>query len=226
MLILMLIQTPLLAAGIRATLAQADYEVQRASIEDPEAVAELAEHARIDVTILEAGSEAVFCLFERLGKERVRHLGMTMAVTSGEPDEETLFRLMRWGVAAYLGARTPLETFVTAVSRVAAAEWLLSAEDLPPGPPQQQCSPGAAKCEKGSPLSAREITILRSIALGMGDKQIARALRISVPTEARLVTSICKKLGVSGRTAAVVAAVQQGWIELPACSCGSQAAVA
>lgn len=61
-------------------------------------------------------------------------------------------------------------------------------------------------------LTQRETQVLRQLALGLSNKEIARALHISVETVKEHVHHILEKLGVSGRTQAAVWAVRNGLI--------------
>jgi non-specific serine/threonine protein kinase len=59
-------------------------------------------------------------------------------------------------------------------------------------------------------LTARELEVLRLLAAGHSDRQIAAALSISPKTAGNHVSSILTKLGVEGRTAAAALAVRRG----------------
>jgi DNA-binding NarL/FixJ family response regulator len=63
-------------------------------------------------------------------------------------------------------------------------------------------------------LSAREIQVLKEIAKGKANKEIATTLEISENTVKDHLKSILNKLHVAVRTEAVTAAVQRGIIEL------------
>ncbi len=65
-----------------------------------------------------------------------------------------------------------------------------------------------------SPLSARELEILRNIAAGFSNKQIAQRLAISEQTIKNHVTSILCKLDANDRTHAVVLALRHGLISI------------
>lgn len=60
------------------------------------------------------------------------------------------------------------------------------------------------------PLTDRETQVLRQIALGLSNKEIATALEISVETVKEHVQNTLRKIGVSDRTQAAIWAVRQG----------------
>jgi two-component system, NarL family, response regulator len=63
-------------------------------------------------------------------------------------------------------------------------------------------------------LSERELEVLRLMAQGMGNQEIATALSISESTIKSHVNRILSKLGVSDRTQAVIVAVKRGLVSL------------
>jgi len=65
-------------------------------------------------------------------------------------------------------------------------------------------------------LSEREVSVLRSVAEGMANKEIARKLSISEDTVKAHLKSIFAKLDVDDRTEAVTVALKRGIIELGA----------
>lgn len=73
---------------------------------------------------------------------------------------------------------------------------------------QQMRAPGEER------LSARELEILRLVAHGKSNKEIARHLHISQATVKTHLLHIYQKLGVSDRTAAVTEGVRRGYIRL------------
>jgi LuxR family maltose regulon positive regulatory protein len=60
------------------------------------------------------------------------------------------------------------------------------------------------------PLTAREREVLRLIAAGLSNKEIARQLVVSVGTVKRQAHNLYGKLGVSGRTQALARARELG----------------
>ncbi len=64
-----------------------------------------------------------------------------------------------------------------------------------------------------SPLTRRELQVLRHIALGLSNKEIGHSLEISVETVKEHVQNILRKIGASDRTQAAVLAVKKGLVE-------------
>ena len=62
-------------------------------------------------------------------------------------------------------------------------------------------------------LSARELEVVRLVAKGLANKQIARRLTISEKTVKNHLTKVFTVLGVSGRTAAAMWAAENGLID-------------
>jgi ATP/maltotriose-dependent transcriptional regulator MalT len=60
------------------------------------------------------------------------------------------------------------------------------------------------------PLTAREIEVLRLVAQGLGDREVAARLGLSEHTVHRHITNVLTKTGLPSRTAAVAHAAKQG----------------
>src|SRR4030088_2676225 len=63
-------------------------------------------------------------------------------------------------------------------------------------------------------LSSREVEVLRMVAKGLGNKEIASALNIAEVTVKLHVSHVLEKLSVKDRTEATTAALQRGIIAL------------
>lgn len=70
------------------------------------------------------------------------------------------------------------------------------------------------RASEPTPLTPREIEVLRMLAEGMGNKAIAQHLNLSEHTVKFHISSIFSKLDVSSRTEAVILGAKQGWILL------------
>lgn len=97
-----------------------------------------------------------------------------------------------------------------AAALVAVAQGLLVFDEtLLPAP-----APLPADIELVEPLSSRELEVLRHLAEGLSNKEIARALGISENTVKFHVNAILSKLGAQSRTEAVVRATRAGLLLL------------
>ncbi len=63
-----------------------------------------------------------------------------------------------------------------------------------------------------SPLSRRETQILRLVARGVGNREVADSIHLSESTVKRHLSNVYDKLGVNTRGEAVSRAVSEGWI--------------
>lgn len=92
--------------------------------------------------------------------------------------------------------------------RMSLRQIAIGIEQLSSDPDAKAQSTSAAEPEIASDLSPRELEVLRLLAEGLPNQEIADALFVSRPTVAHHVANILAKLGVDNRTAAVSYAVR------------------
>jgi DNA-binding NarL/FixJ family response regulator len=124
-------------------------------------------------------------------------------------DDGSIFGAIRAGAIGYLLKDTKADRLISAVKSAVAgqvqlspqvAERLMREIDLP---------------DVIEPLTERETDVLRMLALGCSNKEIARDLNIGEKTVKTHVSSILSKLGVTSRTQAVIYALRTGLIMFP-----------
>ena len=71
----------------------------------------------------------------------------------------------------------------------------------------------AARPAPSSPLTPREHEVLRLLADGLSDREVAARLVISPKTVEKHVGAVLRKTGAASRTAAVVRALDRGWLD-------------
>ena len=119
-------------------------------------------------------------------------------------------------IRAVLTGRTPLDQGVAMglLRRIAAEEAASSSSQAAhPPPTPQPSSPGpppAATASVPNPLTPRETEVLRRLAAGKTNRQVARELHLSLSTVKRHIEHILPKLKVSDRTQAAVKAIEMG----------------
>ena len=131
------------------------------------------------------------------------HRGIVV-FTAYDTDDD-VFRAIRGGARGYLLKGAPAAEIARAIRQVHAGESFLSPRiaaklvkgvTLPPG--------------RSGLLSARELGVLRLVAAGLSNRQIAETLTISERTVKFHVTAIFNKLGADNRAQAVAIAAERG----------------
>ena len=134
-----------------------------------------------------------------------------LVVLADEPDPSWAAEALRAGARAVLPRDADPAEIAVAIRGAAAGLIVLHPEvvgSLLPAAPRAR--PGAA----GQALTPREVEVLRMLAEGLGNKEIAARLGISDHTVKFHVTSIFTKLNASSRTEAVTLGVRRGLIML------------
>lgn len=124
-----------------------------------------------------------------------------------------LARAVAAGAAGYLTKETDPDRIVRVIRAVVAGDELLDHNLLRAAlgnvAPKTSVEPKSDELPV-EPLTDQELTVLRLIAAGMGNNEIAESLSISINTVKTHVRHIFQKLGVSDRTQAAVWAVRHG----------------
>ena len=131
--------------------------------------------------------------------------GLGIVVFTAHDSDEDVFRAIRGGAKGYLLKGSPAAEIAQAVRQVHAGESYLSpriAAKLVKGVAQPRSRTGL--------LSARERGVMRLVAAGQSNRQIAGTLSISERTVKFHVTSIFNKLGAENRAQAVAIAAERG----------------
>jgi DNA-binding NarL/FixJ family response regulator len=119
-------------------------------------------------------------------------------------------RAVALGAAGYVLKDAERERLLDAIRRAAAGESVWTREELRRVTGALATPRLAANVEV--PLTQRESEVLRQLALGLTNKEIAQALHISYETVKEHVQHILRKIGVSDRTQAAVWAVRKGLV--------------
>ena len=126
--------------------------------------------------------------------------------------------LRAWGILPPEATAEMLQAAVRALAEgliVVPPELLGSLRGSPRGVGAQGARPAIPAEDEGvEPLTARELDVLRLLAQGLTNKQIALALGISEHTVKYHVSAIYGKLAVSNRAEAVRKGAHQGWVAL------------
>ncbi|MFB6986023.1 response regulator [Streptomyces sp. NPDC056178] len=209
--VLLVDDEPLVRAGLRAVLeAQPDIEVV-GEAGDGAAVIPLLRRLRPDVVAMDVrmplmdGIEAT-----RVVLRTVPDPPKILVVTTFENDEY-VYEALRAGADGFLLKRARPAEIVHAVRLVAEGESLLFPAAVRQLAAEYGTSKARAVMERAS-LTEREAVVLRLMARGLSNAEIAAKLVIGVETVKTHVSAVLAKLGARDRTQAVIAAYESGFV--------------
>ncbi|MCC7201751.1 MAG: response regulator transcription factor [Nitrospirae bacterium] len=143
-----------------------------------------------------------------------------IVVLSMYAEEEYIFDLIRAGATGYLLKDSDSSQIANAIRAVSRGESMIHPVVVSKILSEftQLSYSHSMKEEKGGKrkydLSDREITVLKLVAEGKTNKEIAKDLRISEKTVKNHTRSIFHKLNVSDRTQAAIQAIKEGLIDI------------
>jgi DNA-binding NarL/FixJ family response regulator len=135
--------------------------------------------------------------------------GGTVVLLVRNPSGERVADALRAGVKAILPGSSDGPEIAAAIEAAAAGLVVLHPAGIEALLPASRVAAAGALAED---LTPRELEVLRLVAAGRGNKEIASRLEISDHTVKFHVASIMGKLGAGSRTEAVTLAIRQGLI--------------
>jgi DNA-binding NarL/FixJ family response regulator len=194
---------PVVREGIAALIGrQSDMELVAEACNGREAVEQFRTH-RPDVTLMDlqmpemSGIDALSAIRGEFPEARI------IVLTSYVGDVQ-ISRALRSGARGYLLKDMLRKELLEAIRAVHAGHKRLSSE----------AAAGIAEHATGDALTPRETDVLRLIAAGNANKQIATQLGLTEETVKHHVKNILSKLGANDRTHAVTTALKRGIIDL------------
>ncbi|PWI20006.1 DNA-binding response regulator [Streptomyces sp. Act143] len=213
--VLLVDDEPLVRAGLRAVLeAQPDIEVVGEAA-DGAAVIPLVRQLRPDVVAMDVrmplldGIEAT-----RAVLRTVPEPPKILVVTTFENDEY-VYEALRAGADGFLLKRARPAEIVHAVRLVAEGESLLfpaSVRQLAAEYGEGGGNRAARAVMERAQLTEREAEVLRLMARGLSNAEIAARLVVGTETVKSHVSAVLAKLGARDRTQAVIAAYESGFV--------------
>jgi DNA-binding NarL/FixJ family response regulator len=146
----------------------------------------------------------------RLIRQRAPEIKIVALTVSS--DDADVSAALQAGAVGFLAKDTPIDSLVVAINAAASgAAWLSPrAAEVVLGRIRTVSQAPPPDTTSLAQLSDREIDVLRLIANGMENAEIAAALNISPRTAKNHVSNILAKLGLPSRVQAAVYAVRQG----------------
>lgn len=209
--VLLVDDEPLVRAGLRAVLdAQPDIEVVGEAA-DGASVVPLVRQLRPDVVAMDVrmplmdGIEAT-----RVVLRSVDAPPKILVVTTFENDEY-VYEALRAGADGFLLKRSRPSDIVNAVRVVAEGESLLFPAAVRTLAAEYGSNKAKAAMERAA-LTEREEAVLRLMARGLSNAEIAAKLIVGTETVKTHVSAVLAKLGARDRTQAVIAAYESGFV--------------
>jgi DNA-binding NarL/FixJ family response regulator len=190
---------PLVRQGVVAVVAaQSDMTVVGEAGDGRQAV-ELFRKLRPDIALVDLGLPGLdgVGVMEAIRSEFPGSRFVALTVYQGDED---IHRALQAGAQAYLLKSAPPSQLVAAIRAVHAG-----LRKIPPEVASRISDRGP-----GAGLTSREIEVLKLVAKGRTNVEIARELHITSGTAKWFVSSILSKLGVKDRTEAVTTALERG----------------
>ena len=145
-----------------------------------------------------------------LGRIKLDRPDMPILILSTYDNPTYVARAVALGASGYLLKGTSRDKLLEAIRTAAAGETAWTREELRRVTGALATPRLAADVEV--PLTQRESEVLRQLAFGLTNKEIAQALHISYETVKEHVQHILRKIGVTDRTQAAVWAVRKGLV--------------
>jgi DNA-binding NarL/FixJ family response regulator len=132
-----------------------------------------------------------------------------VVILTGHEEDEHVFEGIKAGAQGYLLKDSEPEDLSRAIHTVFAGDTII-APDLA----QKMLTTFEGGAHLAPPLTERELEVIKALAQGMSDRQIARSLGISEKTVRNHTSNIYRKLHIFDRTQAVIYAVREGVIDV------------
>jgi len=185
-----------------------DFQVVGVAQDGAEAV-ELAAQKQPDLILMDL-KMPIMNGIEATREIRAKFPNIKILVLTTYDDDEWVFDAIRAGASGYLLKDTPRQKIVEAIRGTMEGKSFVDpaiAGKLLNQVASKQTQPTSILTDK---LTERELGVLRLIAKGINNSEIAAQLHLSEGTVRNHVSAILEKLGVSDRTQAAVIAIQHG----------------
>jgi DNA-binding NarL/FixJ family response regulator len=196
----------MLRSGVKAMLAGTEIKVI-AEAATAQAAVKYALGHEVDVVVLDVRMPAGDGL-TALGRMKLEKPNLPILMFSAYDNPMYVGRAVALGASGYLLKGCTRDELVEAIRKAAAGESIFTYTALRRAEGSMAAPRLAADVEV--PLTEREGEVLRQVAKGLTNEQIAKSLRISYDTINGHVKHILGKIGVTDRTQAAVWAIRKG----------------
>ena len=194
--------------GLRSLVTGTEIEVVAEASSGEQALRLITEH-KVDVLLLDIRMPDGDGL-NTLGRVKLDYPEIPVLLLSTYDNPTYIARAVALGAAGYLLKGRDREQLLEAIRKAATGQDVWTRDEL------RRVTGALAtprlNADVEVPLTQRESEVLRQLALGLTNKEIAQALSISYETVKEHVQHILRKVGVSDRTQVAVWAVRKGLV--------------
>tara|TARA_B100000686_G_scaffold320094_1_gene371416 strand:+ start:321 stop:953 length:633 start_codon:yes stop_codon:yes gene_type:complete len=194
--------------GLRSLVTGTEIEVVAEAASGEQALRLITEH-KVDVLLLDIRMPDGDGL-NTLGRVKLDYPEIPVLLLSTYDNPTYIARAVALGAAGYLLKGRDREQLLEAIRKAATGQDVWTRDEL------RRVTGALAtprlNADVEVPLTQRESEVLRQLALGLTNKEIAQALSISYETVKEHVQHILRKVGVSDRTQVAVWAVRKGLV--------------
>jgi DNA-binding NarL/FixJ family response regulator len=194
--------------GLRSLMDDTDIEIV-AEAESGEEAVRMALELDVDIILMDIRMPDGDGL-NALGRIKLDKPDVPILMLSTYDNPTYVARAVALGASGYVLKGADRDRLLNAIHSAAAGESVWTRDELRRVTGALATPRLAADVEV--PLTHRESEVLRQLALGLTNKEIAQALHISYETVKEHVQHILRKIGVSDRTQAAVWAVRKGLV--------------
>jgi DNA-binding NarL/FixJ family response regulator len=191
--------------GLKSLFEGTDIQVVAEASSGHEAL-KLVKEKKLDVVLLDVRMPDMDGL-NVLGRIKLDHPDLPVLIVSTYDNPTYVARAVALGAAGYVLKDAGRDKLLNAVHGAASGESVFTREEL------RRITGALAtprlNADVEVPLTQRESEVLKQLALGLTNKEIAQALHISYETVKEHVQHILRKIGVTDRTQAAVWAVRK-----------------
>lgn len=196
-------------AGLRRALSDAGFEVIGEADDGLRGWTQIERHAP-DVAVIDLGLPGIDGV-ELTRRIRSRHLRTHVVILTMHDLDSEVFAALGAGADAYCVKSGDPDDLITAV-RTAAEGGAFFDPAVAHVVLRKVGNTNALKGSDDSPLTPRETEILRLVADGVGNAEIAQRLALGLGTVKGHIRDILEKLSAADRTQAAVLALRRGFI--------------
>jgi len=171
------------------------------------------ERARPDVVLMDLEMPGVDGV-EATRRITEAHPDARIVVLTSHASEEDVFPALKAGAVGYLLKHSAPDDVLRAIRQAHAGETVLHPAIARMVLQDLRRAPKARQREPVDPLSERELEVLRLVARGMSNQEIADALVVGEATVRSHVSAILRKLQLASRTQAALYALREGLASL------------